>query len=208
LKVQLPAEVKRKLTHITASLHTYMISLVNPHFNLDMSCAVESVIPKLPPILGMEFIWKVRSMLQKSKSPISNISKKELKALRSLRLNKDIRILPADKNNCTIVLDELEYRDKFNTLLKSGVYEPLPKDPTAKFEKKIQQILAKYKTVLPAEVKRKLIPYHNKPPHLYGLPKIHEPDLPLRLIVSSIVSPCYALAGFLQKNTEPSGRQI
>jgi hypothetical protein len=68
------------------------------------------------------------------------------------------------------VLDEIEYRDKINTMPKSGVYEPLSKDPTAKVERKIQQILAKYKTVFSFEVKRKLTPYHSKPPHLYSLP--------------------------------------
>jgi hypothetical protein len=35
--------------------------------------------------------------------------------------------------------------------------------------------------------------------HLYGLPKVHKPDIPLRPIVSSIGSPCYALVGFLCK---------
>jgi hypothetical protein len=34
-----------------------------------------------------------------------NMSKKELKAVRSLRFNMDIRILQADKGNCTVVLD-------------------------------------------------------------------------------------------------------
>jgi hypothetical protein len=131
------------------------------------------------------------------------MSKKEIKAIRSLRLNQDIRILPADKGNCTVVLDESKYNDKINTLLESGAYEPVPKDPTAKVERKVQQILAKFKTVLPTEVKRKLTPYHSKPPHLYGLPKIHKPDIPLRPIVSSIGSPCYALAGFLHKILSP-----
>jgi hypothetical protein len=151
-------------------------ALLNPHFSFDMACAVESVIPKLPPILGMEFRWKVRSMLQKCKSPTSNISKKELKALKSLRFNKIIRILLADK-------------DKINTLLNSGVYEPLFKDPTDKIERKVQQILAKYKAVRPAEVKRKLTPYNSKTLHLYGLPKIHKPDMPFRPVGSSISSP-------------------
>jgi hypothetical protein len=62
------------------------------------------------------------------------MSKKEIKAIRSLRLNQDIRILPADKGNCTVVLDE----SKIITMLESGVYEPLPKDPTAKVERKVQ----------------------------------------------------------------------
>jgi hypothetical protein len=102
-------------------------AILNPHFSQDTACAVESVIPKLPSILGMEFRWKFKSRLQKCKSPTSNISKKELKALKSLRLNKAIRILLADKY-------------KINTLLNSGVYEPLFKDPPhpklrAKFSK-------------------------------------------------------------------------
>jgi hypothetical protein len=141
--------------------------------------------------------------LQTSKSPTSNISKKELKAVKSLRINKFIRILPADKDNCIVVLDEIEYRNKIDTLLKSGDYETLSKDPAAKVERNIQQILAKYKSVLPAEVKRKLTPQHRKPPHLYGLPRIHKPDMPLRLIVSSIGSSCFALAGFLQNILSP-----
>jgi hypothetical protein len=123
--------------------------------------------------------------------------------MRSLGLNKDIRILHADKGNCTVVLDESVYKDKLNSLLGSGVYEPLPKDPTAKIERKIQTILSKHKTALPTELKRKLTPYYSKPPHLYGLPKVHKPDIPLRPIVSSIGSPCYALAGFLHKILSP-----
>jgi hypothetical protein len=53
---------------------------------------------------------------------------------------------------------EIEYRDKIDTELKSGVYEPLSKDPAAKVERKFQQILTKYKAVLPAEAKRKITP--------------------------------------------------
>jgi hypothetical protein len=30
----------------------------------------------------------------------------------------------------------------------SGVYEPLPKDPAAKVERKIQELLSKHKTTL------------------------------------------------------------
>jgi hypothetical protein len=46
-------------------------------------------------------------MLEKSKSSRPNISKKKFKAVRSLRLNKDIKLLQAD-----VVLDESEYKDK------------------------------------------------------------------------------------------------
>jgi hypothetical protein len=68
---------------------------------------------------------------------------------------------------------------------------------------KIQKFLSKHKSVLPTDLKGKLTPYHSKPPHLYGLPKIHKLDIPLRPTVSSIGSPCYALAGFLHNILAP-----
>jgi hypothetical protein len=58
---------------------------------------------------------------------------------------------------------------------------------------------------LPIE-KRKLTPYHSKAPHLYRKPKIHKSGIPLRPIVSSIGSPCYALAGFIQTILKPLAR--
>jgi hypothetical protein len=91
------------------------------------------------------------------------------------------------------VLDESKYKDKLSTLLESGVYEPLPKVPIDMVERKVQKLLSKLKTALPTDPKHKLTPYHRKPPHLYGLPKIHKPDISLKPIVSSIGSPSYAL---------------
>jgi hypothetical protein len=38
----------------------------------------------------------------------------ELKAVKSLRLNKDNRILQPDTGNFTITLDESKYKDKMN----------------------------------------------------------------------------------------------
>jgi hypothetical protein len=112
---------------------------------------------------------------------------------------KDIRIIQADKGNCAVVLNESKYKDKLNTLLESRVYEPSLKDPTAKVERKVQNLLPEHKTALLAGLKHKLTPYHRKSPHLYGLSKIHKPGIPLRPIVCSVGSPCYSLAGFLHE---------
>jgi hypothetical protein len=94
-----------------------------------------------------------------------------LKAVKSLRINKDIRNLEADKGNCTVVFDECRCKSKLNTLLESGVYEPFPKDPTTKVERKMQKLLSKHKSALLNNLKHELTPYYTKPPHLYGLPK-------------------------------------
>jgi hypothetical protein len=42
----------------------------------------------------------------------------EINAMRSVRLNEDIRFLLADKGNCTVALDESKYKDKLNILLE------------------------------------------------------------------------------------------
>jgi hypothetical protein len=57
--------------------------------------------------------------------------------MKSLRLNKGIRILQSEKGNSTVVLDESKYKDKLITMLDSGVYEPFSKDHTAKVERKV-----------------------------------------------------------------------
>jgi len=60
---------------------------------MDMACATESVVPNLPGTLGMDYRWKIRSMLEKYKPASPNMTKQEFKALKSLKHNKDIRIL-------------------------------------------------------------------------------------------------------------------
>jgi hypothetical protein len=87
-------------------------ALATPQSNIHMACAVESIKTKLHPVLGMEFSWETRSMLRKSKPITSNITREEYKAIKSLKLNKNIRILPADNGNCSVALDESVYKDK------------------------------------------------------------------------------------------------
>jgi hypothetical protein len=84
--------------------------------------------------------YAVSNQVHIRESSRPNMTMKELRAVRSSRLNKDIRILQADSGKCTVVLDTSEYKDKLYTLLESSVYEPLPKDSTAKVERKVQAL--------------------------------------------------------------------
>jgi hypothetical protein len=72
-------------------------------------------------------------MLEKTKPLPINITKQELSAIKTLRKNKEIRILQADKGS--VVLDESDYKKKLDSLLQSGVYELLPRDPTPRIER-------------------------------------------------------------------------
>jgi hypothetical protein len=78
----------------------------NPHSNLDMICAMESVVPKFSQTLGMGFMWKIRSMLEKCKSSRPNMTVNEFESVKYVWLDKDIRIFQADKGKWTDVLDE------------------------------------------------------------------------------------------------------
>jgi hypothetical protein len=44
-----------------------------------MACAVELFVSKLPQFLGMQYKWKIRFMLEKSKSSMPDMTEKELK---------------------------------------------------------------------------------------------------------------------------------
>lgn len=82
-----------------------------PGSNLNMTSAVESVVPKLSPSK-----LKIRFSLHKLKSSTSNTAGRKLKSIKSLKENKDIRILQAGKGNCIVVLDDSEYKHALNSL--------------------------------------------------------------------------------------------
>jgi hypothetical protein len=63
------------------------------------------------------------------------------------------------------------------------------------------------KSDIPEEVVKKLIPHASVPPRLYGLPKIHKKDMPLRWMVNCIASPMYLLAKYLKELLSPFVRQ-
>ncbi|KAJ4427431.1 hypothetical protein ANN_25053 [Periplaneta americana] len=57
---------------------------------------------------------------------------------------------------------------------------------------------------IPTEIQRTIKKSEALPPRLYGLPKIHKQDVPLRPIVNAIGSPTYALAKYLSNLLKPS----
>lgn len=70
----------------------------------------------------------------------------------------------------------------------------------------MQKLLSKYKAVLLVGLKAKTYPYHSKPPHLYGLPKIHKPDVPLRPTVKFHWLLALCLGWVSSQDSSPSGR--
>ena len=57
--------------------------------------------------------------------------------------------------------------------------------------------------MIPDQLKDQLTPSYSNPPQIYGVPKIHKDNNPLRPIVSTIGSPTYRLAKQLARTLSP-----
>ena len=90
--------------------------------------------------LRTEIVGAIKS----SKVPKSNISKAVKTALRSLKQEDSITILPADKGRAKVVMDKTEYKEKVNIVLNDAhTYEKLQADPTSSYKRKLIEKLTK-----------------------------------------------------------------
>ena len=91
-------------------------------------------------------------IIRTSKPPRQNVTKQELLALSSLRKNEQLIVLPADKGNATVVMDNTDYRNKIPGLLEDGTYRNI-RYPTARIKKTIADLI-KSSTSIPEDKKK------------------------------------------------------
>jgi hypothetical protein len=163
----------------------------------DFLCGVEKTIGTLPEETAVEIRQETVRILKGSRQPKDNLTGAERRALRSLKANASLTVLPADKGNAAVVLGTSDYNKKIATLLQDKAYEKLKKDPTESIERKTVLLLKKSSFL--EEVCQQVRPQGSRPPRLYGLPKIHKLGLPLRPTVSTTGSPTYRLAQHLAR---------
>jgi len=136
----------------------------------------------------------------KINSTQKHILKKLNKTKEFIKLNPQIIILKPDKSNKTIIMNKTEYDNKMGTMLNdTNTYTKLKKDPTHTYQDKNNKLIKNWlenKYIDTVEYK-KLLTHNAQPPKIYGLPKTHKKDTPMRPIVSSIQSPFYKLSKFL-----------
>jgi len=119
-----------------------------------------------------------------------------------LNNNPNIILTRADKGNITVALDKNEYLNKIEDMLKdSETYSIINNDPIKKLTKEIRELLTRWKNkgFITKNTYNAIYCSDGNLPRAYGLPKIHKPGLTFRIIVSSIDSPTYPLAGFIHK---------
>ena len=114
------------------------------------------------------------------------MTKDELHALRRLRSDKDIVILPADKGPVPVVMDEKDYTGKMDSLVNDKqTYEPMKRDPTPALQRRLNGELLDLKMTETIDIQlyyrlRCRIP---QPAKHYGLHKLHKPNITMRPLV-------------------------
>ncbi len=148
----------------------------------------------------------VTKCIKNANIPASNISKGEFKALQELTADTDITILPADKGRSTVILNTNGYESKMSTLLRDiNTYEVLQKDPTPKFKRELTEMIQRWQREdpIPTPLRHFIYPASEEIPKMYGLPKIHKANVPLRPIVASPGSLTYNASSVLQISFAP-----
>ena len=107
-----------------------------------------------------------------------------------------------------VILNKKDYIQKMeNILLNKEKFEKLveTQDKTAKLEGKLQKRLLELvnSKVLTNEVYDRIRPTGSQRPQMYGLSKIHKPNVPLRPIMSMIGSAQHELAKWLSEVLDP-----
>ena len=79
--------------------------------------------------------------LQNAKKPRLNLGKEQREALRKLKEDDSIVILPADKGNAIVVMNKEDYDKKMKAILDGGDYAVVRTNPTPKLDKKLNVML-------------------------------------------------------------------
>ena len=140
---------------------------------------------------------RIASTLQSASLTDCNLTEDELHALKWLKNDKDIVILPLDKGRVTVVMDKKDNTDKMDSLVnEKQTYEPLRRDPTPALQRRLNGKLLDLKKTETIDIQlyyrlRCRVPQSAK---LYELPNPHKPNIPMRPIVSVCGSITYQLS--------------
>ncbi|CAM9756096.1 unnamed protein product [Heterosigma akashiwo] len=118
----------------------------------------------------------------------SNLSRSHWRAIKSLRADSSIKILPADKGNKTVVMNADDYLSKLEQRVQAGSNVAIARNPTKSRESGAVEV---FKASEPSV------------PWLYGMPKVHKKDCPVREISSAVGSSGHDLAAALSKLLMP-----
>ena len=145
-----------------------------------------------------------------NKSEKSYFLKEHFSAIKSLRNNRNIVISKSDKGGGCVILDKSDYVSKMASILddttKFMKLGPVEKnDTTKKREKEFCTFIKGLENdgLLPENIAALIKPTGSTRPRLYGLPKTHKENVPLRPVLSTVGCFQQPLAKFLKEVLQP-----
>ncbi|BHF65487.1 hypothetical protein SprV_0200849900 [Sparganum proliferum] len=140
------------------------------------------------------------SSLLMAQSPREVFSMVERGALRELKADKDLVIVPADKGRPTVVVNRTDYLQKAKGLLEDRqFYVPCATNPLKTLTREINATLLALENsgaITPTD-RRMARPQDTALARFYGLPKVHKDGVSLRPNVALKATPTYGLAKWL-----------
>ncbi|BHF72585.1 hypothetical protein SprV_0401565300 [Sparganum proliferum] len=166
-----------------------------------MIAAVESILSQTEATEETKSLIRHQvSSLLMAHRPREVLSKVGRDALRELKAEKDLVIVPKDKGRSTVVLDRTDYLQKAKGLLEDRqFYVPYATNPVKALTREINATLLALEdsgAITPTD-RRMARPQDTALARFYGLPKVHKDGAPLRPIVSLKGTPTYGLAKWL-----------
>ncbi|UYV70752.1 hypothetical protein LAZ67_8000486 [Cordylochernes scorpioides] len=135
-----------------------------------------------------------------SQSPSQSQSLGKYRSLATLRRNHNIIITRSDKGSQTVVLDTADYASKMTEILSDrNTFVPITQPDASTSTKSFRLGLLRLKKsghITPDQYSTFTSDLNNTP-YIYGLPKTHKPDIPLRPIIAYHLSPAYKLSKYL-----------
>lgn len=104
----------------------------------DIITSIECAASFLPESKRNELTYEVKKAIENPRRPKENLSKQEILALKCLRNDDNIVIMPADKGKAAVVMDKTEYDTKIEGILSdAGKFTKLrSKNPITHVERK------------------------------------------------------------------------
>jgi hypothetical protein len=141
-------------------------------------------------------------------SPI--FTKSDISILKNLGRDKDLIVCAPDTGKGVVILNRKDYINKMDIILEDStkftkLRDTDPFSETIKNEDRINRCLTKLKKneIITADQYARMYATGASPGILYGQPKIHKPDIPLRPILAAYNTPMYNISKFLIPLIEP-----
>ena len=138
------------------------------------------------------------------------LNKQHFETIRDLKKNKDLVITRPDKGNGVVLMSRTDYVKKMKAILSDKtkfveIGDAKDHDKTLQHECSLQAFLLRAKNSgdLSKAVYEQIRPVGATHPRMYGVPKIHKEDNPLRPILSMVNAPHHAMAKWLTELLKP-----